>query len=131
MARRPIRTWCLLAVVVAFVAVGAAAGSGGTASHLSGDVAGITNRTSSGGVLEAVLRTQADRVETILSSKSAAAARLLLLLAATLAGLAVLPGLAFARRGTRLVESAAQGARLRAWLSLRAPPSPLLVSVPR
>lgn len=129
MARRPIRTWCLLAVVVAFLAVGAAAGAGGTASHLSGDVAGTTSRTSSGGVLEAVLRTEADRVETILSSKSAEG-RLLVLLAAALAGLALLPDLAVGRGGARVVESAPQGARLRAWLGLRAPPSSLLVPVP-
>ena len=130
MARRPLRTWWLLAVVVAFVAVGAAAGSGGTASHLRGDVAGLTNRTSSGGVLEAVLRTEADRVETVLSSKSAAAGRLLLLLAATLAGLALLADFGPGRRSSRLIESAPQGARLRAWLGLRAPPSFLLVPVP-
>lgn len=130
MGRRPLRTWCLLAVVVAFVAVGAAA-AGGTASHVRGSVAEITKPTSSGGALEAVLRTEADRVETVLPSKSGAAARLLLLLALALAGLALFLDVVPGRRGGRLIEIAPERARLRAWLGLRAPPSFLLVTVPR
>lgn len=120
----------MLAVLVAFVAVGAAAGSAGTAPHVGGHVAALTDQTSSGGVLEAVLRTEAERVDSLLSSKSGSTGRLLLLLSVAVAGLALLPDLAAGRRGARLVEAAPQQALLRAWLGLRAPPSSLLVPVP-
>jgi len=119
--------WWLLAVVVAFMAVGAAAGSAGTAPHVSGDVAALTDQASSGGTLEAVLRTEADRVESVLPSKSPSAGRLLVLLAVALIGLTLLPNLAARRLRALLVGTAPQPARLRAWVGLRAPPSSLLV----
>lgn len=115
---------------MAFVAVGAAAGSAGTAPHVGGHVAALTDQTSSGGVLEAVLRTEADRVDSVVSSKSGFTGRLLLLLAAALAGLALLPTLAAGPRRARLVDVAPQQALLRAWLGRRGPPSSLLVPVP-
>lgn len=130
MGRNRVRTWWLLVVIVAFVAVGAAAGSAGTASHVGGHVAALTDQASSGGVLEAVLRTEADRVDSVLASKSAFTGRLLLLLSVAVAGLALLSDLAAGRRGARLVEAPPQRALLRAWLGLRGPPSSLLVSVP-
>jgi hypothetical protein len=130
MQRRPFRAWSLLAVLVALVALGAGAGGGPAGPRLlPGDITGITNQTTSGGVLDAVLRAEADRVESVLSTKSTSTARLVLL-AAALAGVALLVLVAPRRRDVLLLDGAPLATRLRAWVGLRAPPSLLLVSRP-
>lgn len=127
MPRRPIRTWSLLAVLVALVALGAGGRTGGPSPRLLvGTVPGIASQTSPGGVLDAVLRTEADRVESAVSTTSSSTARLLEVLAVALTGIALLAHVAHRRRSVFLLLGAPLPARLRAWVGLRAPPSLLL-----
>ena len=125
---RPLRTWALLAAAVIVLAL--AVGGGGRAAaprrNLT-DAAGLSHESASAGAAEAVLRTEADRVESGFSRHVQSANRLLLLFAAPLGGVALLFLLAPPRSAWVAAGSPSVG-RMRRWLALRAPPSPLLVS---
>jgi hypothetical protein len=77
---------------------------------------------------DVVMRAEADRVETGLSRTVHGAARILLLFAAPLSGLALLLLLTPPRR-SRTPGGPPALTRVRRWLVLRGPPSPLLVSL--
>lgn len=129
MRRRPLRTWALLAAAVLVVALGV----GGSAR--AGDVrltlantAGLGHQSATAAAPDAVMRTEADRVEIGFSRTVHAAVRILLLFGAPLTGLALLLLLTPPRRA-RTPGGPPALARVRRWLVLRAPPSPLLVSL--
>ena len=124
MRSRPISHRSLLAAAVVVIALGVGGGGGGGGHRfIVDDGAGISSQPTPTGALDAVMRSDVDRIESTVSSKSGSIARLILLLAAPLSGVALLQLLAASRRPSRAGGPPAL-TRLRRWVGLRAPPAP-------
>ncbi len=128
MRPRRLRTWAWLAAAIVVMAV--AVGGGGRAQRGLVDLArtaGVARQSASAGAPDAMLRTEADRVERDFARTPRSGSRLLLLFAVPLAGLGLL--LSARPRPARTRGGPPSLARVRAWVGMRAPPSPSFVTL--
>lgn len=123
----PRRTWSLLALTALVVALGAGMAHDPPAL-IGGNGAALSSGSHPAGALDAVLGTDAGRVESALGDRSAGASRLLVLLAALLIGIASPLRLVLVGRTVGPGELPSL-TRLRHRVAPRAPPSLRIVAL--